>query len=369
MKTVGQWVEQHQVTSFVAITGALAFAISLPGIFMFATEQPANHIVQGSFLRFFFVFAKDWPANYIIQYCFVRVLIFSPALAGLIVTRITAKQEPHGSIWMRATAFLVSWVLAVAVTFLFISHTGTSWTIIPYPSTSLTIINTALGALFPAFIISAAFSRRPDTRRFLSTLVKPRGRYYWYLAALFAFPVFSALGSAVTRSFAENPSSPVGDLSSDAVSRTVATFLYALFFTGGFGQEAGWRGFALPRLQARYCPLVACLVIWFLHMIWELPGDVVFSDNPWPAMGRLVWMPCWSVLLVWIYNRTDGSILAPTLLHASISATTSLNAALLHTDAATVLLFGLAGFAVVNDRMWKSLPASSLAVQGIARTP
>ncbi|MCK7461760.1 MAG: CPBP family glutamic-type intramembrane protease [Sphingobacterium sp.] len=40
-------------------------------------------------------------------------------------------------------------------------------------------------------------------------------------------------------------------------------FLYQFFFFNAAGEETGWRGFALPRLQAHTSPLIAALIIGF----------------------------------------------------------------------------------------------------------
>ena len=97
-------------------------------------------------------------------------------------------------------------------------------------------------------------------------------------------------------------------------------FFYQLFFFNATGEEAGWRGFALPRMQSRTSPLVACLVINIFWPLWHL--------FPWMAEGRPVFSPeYWgrtylellpgTVTLGWIYNRSKGSILVAGITHAA----------------------------------------------------
>jgi len=55
----------------------------------------------------------------------------------------------------------------------------------------------------------------------------------------------------------------------------LSTFLPGVTFgvlIPALGEEPGWRGFALPRLQARYGPLRATLILGLMHGLWHLPA-------------------------------------------------------------------------------------------------
>ena len=143
------------------------------------------------------------------------------------------------------------------------------------------------------------------------------------------------------------------------------------FFSGGVNEESGWRGFALPRLQARFSPILAGFVIWSCHAVWELNGDVLMGlfmsgQASWPALSRLVWMPSWTILFIWVYNRTKGSILAPAIFHASMNMMNPLMVVLPVTGAGTILLVLFALFAVFHDRMWRKIPADELLVSHVS---
>jgi membrane protease YdiL (CAAX protease family) len=64
-----------------------------------------------------------------------------------------------------------------------------------------------------------------------------------------------------------------------------------------------------------------------------------------------------SILLAWVYNRTNGSILAPALLHPAMNAS-----GFPVTTAGTILQAGVVIFAILYDRMWKKLPSDHPAV-------
>jgi membrane protease YdiL (CAAX protease family) len=90
--------------------------------------------------------------------------------------------------------------------------------------------------------------------------------------------------------------------------------------TFGLGEETGWRGFALPRLQASRSAFSAALVIGVLHTFWHLPA--FFFRDTYTAMGLLLGLPMLlvsvvsaSFIMTWLYNGTRGSLLMVVLFH------------------------------------------------------
>lgn len=96
---------------------------------------------------------------------------------------------------------------------------------------------------------------------------------------------------------------------------------------GGFLEELGWTGFAVPTLRRRYDVLTTGLVVGFmwgaLHLLityWVLSGlsltSFLLVFVPFHAMS----LPAYRVLMVWVYDRTGESLLVAMLMHASFSA-------------------------------------------------
>ena len=119
-----------------------------------------------------------------------------------------------------------------------------------------------------------------------------------------------------------------------------------IFF--GFGEEVGWRGFALPRLQTGRSALLAALILSFFWAGWHIP---LF----WFAMGLksmglagvLGWffsLVTGSVLLAWIYNSTGGSVLIVSIFHGTldIAITSPAGPELANVMGALVTIWGLA---------------------------
>lgn len=116
-------------------------------------------------------------------------------------------------------------------------------------------------------------------------------------------------------------------------------YLPALVMTallGGGQEEFGWRGYALPRLEARYHPVTATLILGVLWGLWHLPivaADPEFQHGldaaallPVVALS-LVSVVGYAFLLTWLFNRT-GSVLIAILLHAGFNTANELLAPL-----------------------------------------
>jgi membrane protease YdiL (CAAX protease family) len=98
-------------------------------------------------------------------------------------------------------------------------------------------------------------------------------------------------------------------------------FIYNLVFFG-FGEEAGWRGYALPRLQVKYNALVSSFILTLFWALWHLP---LFLYRPgyitMDAAGIAGWffsLLTGSVLLTWLFNSTRGSILVCAIFHSAV---------------------------------------------------
>jgi membrane protease YdiL (CAAX protease family) len=87
---------------------------------------------------------------------------------------------------------------------------------------------------------------------------------------------------------------------------------------GPMGEEPGWRGFALPGLQASRSPLVATLILALLVTIWHVPLFFLEGDLP-PSVivGGVLGPFAFTFVATWLFNHTGGSVLMTIVMHAA----------------------------------------------------
>jgi membrane protease YdiL (CAAX protease family) len=107
---------------------------------------------------------------------------------------------------------------------------------------------------------------------------------------------------------------------------TLAALIFRVFtqlIAGPASEEAGWRGFALPRLQARYSALRSSLILGVIWTFWHLPLFFLKGQTqvgiPFPFYFALV--VTLTVYMTWLYNSTGGSLIITTLAHWSFNLT------------------------------------------------
>jgi membrane protease YdiL (CAAX protease family) len=92
------------------------------------------------------------------------------------------------------------------------------------------------------------------------------------------------------------------------------------------GEEIGWRGFALPRLQMRYNGLTASLILGALWAGWHLAnGTIPGLQAYWAGFPAFLFFVLGqTILFTWLWNHTRGSVLISWIFHAAINVTNAL---------------------------------------------
>lgn len=178
----------------------------------------------------------------------------------------------------------------------------------------------AAGPVSAAVVIAALSEGRAGIRSLLDQFALHRVRWPWLTFAVFCPVVLMLAGLVLTRVIeGEWPSY-------DALSRTDNLPALALpltllihIVTFGIGEETGWRGFALPRLQREHSAIRATHVLAVGWGLWHVP--TFFENESFMRMGFLnvvgwsagLWMG--AIFLTWLYNSSQGSLIVVVLWH------------------------------------------------------
>jgi membrane protease YdiL (CAAX protease family) len=172
-----------------------------------------------------------------------------------------------------------------------------------------------LGPLIAAIIMTAIVSGRSGLGEFFSRIVRWRVGFRWY-AITFGTPIMVCLlGVALALWVA--PSSQTSAISVEKIRELPERFLFILLFIG-FGEEPGWRGFALPQLQEKCSPVRASVLLAPIWALWHLP--LIGNEFPFPiVLPFLLSVFGATFMLTWVFNGTKGSVLLPMLFHATVN--------------------------------------------------
>ena len=206
-------------------------------------------------------------------------------------------------------AFIISWAIWMPSV---LSTQG----IILVPDWYGIVSNLAVfGPLISAFIVVLSFEGRKNAFELLKKGWKVGFRKKW-LIPLFLLPfVISGLTFILTVVTTNDTWTAVYQDTSFA--NTMLTVLIMFFLGGPLGEEYGWRGFALTRLQKKWSAWLSSLVLGLIWGLWHLP--LHFMENTTqefiPIWAGIILIMVSSFIYTWLYNNTGNSVLIAMLFH------------------------------------------------------
>jgi membrane protease YdiL (CAAX protease family) len=167
---------------------------------------------------------------------------------------------------------------------------------------------------FSALVVTGVTCGAAGVRDLLSRLFRWRVGLRWYVTALLGLPALGFVFAAVD-AWLSGKSLKLHPNPWDLAIYPLLTSL--VIDPGPLGEELGWRGFALPRLLQGRSALSASLILGVVWGIWHLPA-FFFSGLPQNQLSIpafLVGVAALSVLMTWVYQNTQGSVLFAVLIH------------------------------------------------------
>ncbi len=198
---------------------------------------------------------------------------------------------------------------------------------------------TFLGGSMPslvALVISFILGGKKEANGLIKRLGKWRIKPIWYLFVLFFSFIFYYLPYLICNLFGASYELYLRE----PLYLVPVHFLIALVFWGPLGEELGWRGYALPRLQSKLGPLISSLILGVIWSLWHLPLFFIGGSSQFGSNFGLytVSVIIYSLIYTWVFNRTKGSLLISCLLHTSFNYTGALIAVRSLSDSDTAYL-------------------------------
>ncbi|MFC9351442.1 CPBP family intramembrane glutamic endopeptidase [Arthrobacter sp. NPDC057013] len=257
--------------------------------------------------------------------------------------------------WLKHHRLLAFFILAYAI----------SWASWPFFAAGLMprMEFLPVGPLASAVIVIALTEGRPGFRVWGRRLIRWRVGWLWYAVALL-LPVALVL---VTGFITVALGAAAPGLKQLTWSGLLTVFAVRLVnpLDGALGEEPGFRGYALPLLQASRPPLLSAAILGALVTLWHLPLVLFFGLS---VIGLPTTFAI-TFLYVWLFNRTGGSVLLTLLFHNSQGTFTvgSFGFAAAAAGRAELIYFlavvlAVLATVVLDRRAWRKAPRSATAV-------
>lgn len=213
------------------------------------------------------------------------------------------------------------WALAYAITWLGVAPLALHGLGLAPPAPTWLHALGALGPVGAAWLVARRADGPAAGRAVLAGIARPPRDRRWLAVAVGSPLALLALALAVHAALAAAGRAAAPDaprlLAAGARPAwwgqlAVASLLY------GFGEEPGWRGFALPRLRARHPAWRASLLLAVGWAAWHAPMFAYrfHFDGAGTVVGFFVALLAGAFWLTWLFEASGGSVLVVATWHA-----------------------------------------------------
>src|SRR5215213_9592593 len=207
------------------------------------------------------------------------------------MSRLSSVVKRHPLITFFVLAYALSWIIESPIVFLGDSVSDAQSLVLVILASN---VPSALGIVLTAIVLG-----RGALRKLLGRLLIWRVNPIWYLV-VFLGPVALTGGVIGLNALMGGPALSLGM----PLLGAAIFFAFSIFPGSAMGEEIGWRGYALPRLQGRMSALSASLILAPIWALWHLPLWLQGGPVHTPTLyaGFVVSAFALSILLTWVYN-------------------------------------------------------------------
>lgn len=218
-------------------------------------------------------------------------------------SRSHVRRQPSIGVFL-GLALAISWVLGPAVVVI-------GGALLPGPLAGHADLLIKFGPSLAAVVAVALGGSPRESQRFRRSVTRIRIAPRWYAVAV-GLPLVLAgcVVGLLPGSFSELPT----------LGRTfAATGAMSLVLGGGLGEELGWRGYLFPAISRRRGFTAAVLGTAAFWALWHVPMFVLGEGPGFPFGPLAVLVLAASLVLGWLYERTDGSVPVCAVAHGAIN--------------------------------------------------
>ncbi len=185
------------------------------------------------------------------------------------------------------------------------------------------IIPSSLGGISPILtlvILQKISARKVDLDGIVKTAKIGRVQSPWLIIAAFSLPLMITLGNVLSFLFgfesALNLLNPDPATLGWALLAIVPITFFPGLITSPFFEEPGWRGFALPKLQAMFGRELGSLLVGSYWWLWHQMSNIAFGI--FPSIIGYVYMLGQSFSIDSMYNLSKRNLLVAMFAHQSL---------------------------------------------------
>ena len=223
-----------------------------------------------------------------------------------------------------------------------------------------------VGPLLAAFALTALTDGWAGVRDLASRVLRWRVPARWWLFAVGTPLALLGLAFVVLVIGPETPAlAGFGRMA--GLPQWGVLFVWVAFVVAGIGEEAGWRGYALPVLRRQHGVLQSTLLLVPIWAGWHLPLFFLLQSyrdlGPVGVPGFLIGLACGSIILAWLYESAVSSVLIAAVWHGTFNLTSATEGA--HGTVAAVVSTGVMfGAAVLAWRLHRRARRAGTARHG-----
>ena len=183
----------------------------------------------------------------------------------------------------------------------------------------------ALGGIGPSLagiVTTAIVDGKEGLRDLFARFRRWRVGIGWYAVALLITPL-AALATLAVEGALGMPTATLEEM----IGTLPISIIWPIF--AALGEEFGWRGFYLPRLQKRHTALGSSIVVGVAWGLWHIPTQylafrqygllVVFA---YVFVVHIVAITAQCTVMTWVHNNARQSLLLMILFHFGLTSTT-----------------------------------------------